>query len=82
MGQRMVEKICYQRGFLEEKFQLKPYPMVCFSEDIANGVLWLASEESSFVTGHPLVIDGGVSLGFSWEKYLDNMQKLREIRRG
>ena len=29
------------------------------SEDIAYGVLYLASDESSFVTGSELVIDGG-----------------------
>ena len=31
-------------------------------EDIANGVLFLALEESSFLTGHGLVIDGGQTL--------------------
>jgi NAD(P)-dependent dehydrogenase (short-subunit alcohol dehydrogenase family) len=28
-------------------------------EEIAAGVLWLCSNKSSFVTGHPLVLDGG-----------------------
>jgi NAD(P)-dependent dehydrogenase (short-subunit alcohol dehydrogenase family) len=28
-------------------------------EEIAEGVVWLSSDASSFVTGHPLVIDGG-----------------------
>lgn len=36
---------------------VKGYPL-----DIANGVLWLASEESRYVTGAELVIDGGLSV--------------------
>jgi NAD(P)-dependent dehydrogenase (short-subunit alcohol dehydrogenase family) len=30
-------------------------------EEIATAVLWLCSDEASFVTGHPLVIDGGAT---------------------
>jgi NAD(P)-dependent dehydrogenase (short-subunit alcohol dehydrogenase family) len=28
-------------------------------EEIAEGVLWLLSDAASFVTGHPLTINGG-----------------------
>ena len=31
-------------------------------EDIVNGVFWLASDQSAFVTGQNLLIDGGTSL--------------------
>ncbi len=31
------------------------------SEDVAYGVLYLATDESSFVTGSELVIDGGLT---------------------
>jgi NAD(P)-dependent dehydrogenase (short-subunit alcohol dehydrogenase family) len=31
------------------------------AEEIASAVLWLCSDQASFVTGHPLVIDGGAT---------------------
>ena len=30
-------------------------------EDVANAVLWLASDEAGYITGHQLVVDGGVA---------------------
>jgi NAD(P)-dependent dehydrogenase (short-subunit alcohol dehydrogenase family) len=33
------------------------------AEDIANGILFLASDQSSHMTGSELVIDGGLTAG-------------------
>jgi NAD(P)-dependent dehydrogenase (short-subunit alcohol dehydrogenase family) len=49
-----------------------------FPPDIANAALWLASGESSFVTGHALVVDGGLTSGVSWSRMLQGYQALRE----
>jgi NAD(P)-dependent dehydrogenase (short-subunit alcohol dehydrogenase family) len=45
--------------------QQQPIKRAGMPEDIAKAVLWFASDEASFVTGHPLVVDGGISLGHS-----------------
>jgi NAD(P)-dependent dehydrogenase (short-subunit alcohol dehydrogenase family) len=29
--------------------------------EIADAVLWLASDAASFVTGHPMAVDGGLT---------------------
>ena len=46
---------------LEQRMQRLPMGRVGKPEDIAYGVLYLASDESSFVTGSELVIDGGTT---------------------
>src|SRR5262249_7635600 len=47
--------------------------------DIAKAALWLASDDSSFVNGHALIVDGGLSLGRGWsdmQHYFGEMSKL------
>ena len=53
---------------LFEKAQ--PIRRAGLSADIANAALWLASDESSFVTGHALVVDGGMSAGQMWPQQM------------
>jgi NAD(P)-dependent dehydrogenase (short-subunit alcohol dehydrogenase family) len=36
-----------------------PMGRVGRAEEVARAALYLASDDSSFVTGHPLVVDGG-----------------------
>src|SRR5260370_41986602 len=55
--ERAEEIIPLMKGVLEN---LQPIKRPGLPEDIARAALWLASDESSFVNGHALVVDGGV----------------------
>jgi NAD(P)-dependent dehydrogenase (short-subunit alcohol dehydrogenase family) len=46
--------------------------------DIANAAVWLASSESNFVTGHALVVDGGLTAGMRWSQRLERLENLKE----
>jgi NAD(P)-dependent dehydrogenase (short-subunit alcohol dehydrogenase family) len=55
----MVERLMDSGGMNESEMQAgEPVGRFGKPEEIAEGVLWLMSDASSFVTGHPLVIDG------------------------
>jgi NAD(P)-dependent dehydrogenase (short-subunit alcohol dehydrogenase family) len=46
----------------------QPIKRAGLPEDIAHAALWLASDDSTFVNGHALVVDGGVTLGTGWSQ--------------
>ena len=45
----------------QHRLNLTPLGRLAVPEDIAWGILFLASDESSYMTGSELVIDGGVT---------------------
>ena len=47
--------------FIDEYSKRNPMNRMANVEDILGAVLYLASDASSYVTGHNLVVDGGMS---------------------
>ena len=44
--------------------------------DVAHAALWLASDDSAFINGHAMVVDGGLSLGQSWSGFQEYLGRL------
>jgi len=55
----------------------QPIQRAGLPEDIARAALWLASEDSSFVNGHALIVDGGLTGGRMWSVVQEQRQQLR-----
>ncbi len=63
----MVNTQLIQDGAISEeqhKIDMEKYPLKRYGEpeDIAYGIIYLLSDASSWVTGHSLVIDGGITI--------------------
>jgi NAD(P)-dependent dehydrogenase (short-subunit alcohol dehydrogenase family) len=63
------------KGVLEN---LQPIKRSGLPDDIAQAALWLASDEATFVNGHALVVDGGLTGGRSWSESQLRRSALRQ----
>src|SRR3984885_4799917 len=56
----------------------QPIPRAGLPEDIAHAAVFLASDESSFVNGHDLVVDGAITGGRNWTAQQQGYVALRK----
>jgi NAD(P)-dependent dehydrogenase (short-subunit alcohol dehydrogenase family) len=56
----MLEKVLIETG--KERYEtLIPMRRIGAPNEIANAVTWLCSDEASYITGHVMAVDGGVT---------------------
>jgi NAD(P)-dependent dehydrogenase (short-subunit alcohol dehydrogenase family) len=64
---------------MEKRFAaLQPIPRAGLPDDIAHAAVFLAGDESSFITGHDLVVDGGMIGGRFWTVQQQGLDAMRE----
>ena len=69
---RIVEKVT-------QYAEHQPLRRAGLAEDVAYGVLYLASDESNFVTGHDLLIDSGLSVGKTFDEQTAERQSMMDL---
>jgi NAD(P)-dependent dehydrogenase (short-subunit alcohol dehydrogenase family) len=57
----------------------QPIPRAGQPEDIAQAALFLASDESTFVNGHDLTVDGGLIGGRGWSETAEGMRHVAKL---
>jgi len=59
--------------------QFQPIKRSGVADDIARAALFLASDDSTFVSGHALVVDGGFTAGRQWSQQPEFMRTYRPM---
>jgi NAD(P)-dependent dehydrogenase (short-subunit alcohol dehydrogenase family) len=57
--------------YIDASLALYPMPRLCAPEDVANAVLFLASDEAAYINAETLMVDGGATVYMSSRKFVD-----------
>ena len=57
---------------------VQPIPRAGITDDIALAAVFLASDESAFVNGHDLLVDGGMIGGRPWSQQQESLRAMKQ----